>query len=546
MSTKLETKRTVERLKTIWYRELIWMAPALVAAVLIYYTYLTAHPYPSFGAGLFLEIAEQISAHGYGLPERIPHYAPGGIPLAYPPLTFYMVAAISDLTGASGVAISRFLPGLATVLYLFPVYLIARQVLPTRPQASFATLLVAVSPPILQWHISAGGLVRGYAFLFAIAGTYTGVKLFKTGEKWWVVPSLLLFSATVLSHPLYTAFFVLTYLVLFVAYDRTVSGLIAGSIVGFGALIVTAPWWVQVIMAHGPGVFTAAAGTHGGIGKGIDALVSSFGHHPVSAAVNAIWAAIPVAGVIYLLRLRRYFIATWFVTIGLLLGNARFTFLIGAFAATPLVFEVLIPLVKRETRSAINTQNAAVFSIALVATFGMGAGMLYATSQMQSHAGSASQPAFIDDHDVQAMEWVHSQTGPKDRFVVMGDAAEWFPHMAERTILIGPWGVEWKSTEAYQRQLTLYRDISTCGSAACLTATLEEADIHPTYIYVPRDGYTVRGMHVEPDPGLREDLLHSDRYTMVFENQGVMIFRVKGSLADARTDLAPLEGIAAR
>ena len=542
MSTKLETKRTVRRLKTIWFGELIWMAPALVAACLIYYTYLTTHPYPAFGAGLFLEISEQISQHGYALPETIPHYAPGGIPLAYPPLTFYLVAAIRDLTGLGPVAASRILPGFATVLYLFPVYLIARQVLPTRPQASFATLLVTVSPPILQWHISAGGLVRGYAFLFAVCGIYTGVKLFRTGDKLWVIPSLLFFSFTVLSHPLYTAFFVLTYLALFVSYDRTLSGLVAGAIVGFGAVLVTAPWWLQVVSAHGPEVFTAAAGTHGGIGKGVTGLAGSFISNPLAAGANAIWMLIPLGGVAYLLSERRYFVATWFVAVALLLGNARFTFFIGAFAATPLVFEVLIPLAKRETKSVANTRNAAVFSIAIVATFGMGAGMMYATGQIESHAGSASQPAFIEDSDVEAMEWVQTQTGENAQFVVMGDAAEWFPYVTERTIQIGPWGVEWKSPDAYQRQLSLFRDVSACGSEACLTSTLVGAGVNPDYVYVPKDDYTVRGMHHQPDAGLRQDLVDSDQYELVFENEGVMVLQVDGSLSDAKEEVAGPEG----
>lgn len=526
MSTNAESQRTVNRLRIVVNRELIWIAPGLVATSLIYYSYLLSHPYPSFGAGLFLEIAAQISGNGYALPETIPHYASDGIPFAYPPFSFYLVAVLQDVFGLDPVQLSRVLPGLVAIIYVVPVYLVARELLTTKQQASFATLLVAVSPPVLQWHISAGGLVRSFAFLFAVAGIYTGLRLFKTRNAQWVVPSLVLFSLTVLSHPQYTAFFVLTYLLLYAVYDRTLPGLVSGAIVGVGGLVLTAPWWGQVVAAHGPDVFLAASGTHGGIGSGIHDLLGSFSLNLGRETIEVLWGVVPLAGAAYLLSERRYFVPVWLVGIGVALASARFVFLIGAIATAALLFEVVIPFLARTLRSVVDTQNAAMFSIVLIATAGMGAGTLYASSQLPSHAGSASQPQFIDDNDVEAMEWVQAETAPNEDFVVMGDAAEWFPYMTKRTILVGPWGVEWKSSDAYQHQLTGYKALSACQSEGCLTATMAKRDISPSYIYVPRDGYTVRGMHKNPDGKLRQELLASERYRLVFENEGVMIYQV--------------------
>jgi len=82
-----------------WRRELLWLAPALVAATLIYVGYLLTHPYPAFGAGLFLQIATEIARHNYHLPATIPYYTASGIPFAYPPLGFYLVAVLHAVTG---------------------------------------------------------------------------------------------------------------------------------------------------------------------------------------------------------------------------------------------------------------------------------------------------------------------------------------------------------------------------------------------------------------------------------------------------------------
>jgi len=152
----------------------------LAAASLVYVAYLVAHPYPAYGAGLFLETAAQIAAYGYGLPPRIPGYTAGGIPFAYPPLAFYVLAVLVDGVGVDPIAVARFLPGLLVIACLLPYYGIASELTASSRVATLATLLFATAPAVLKWHVSAGGVVRALAFLFALASVYAGVRLFKT------------------------------------------------------------------------------------------------------------------------------------------------------------------------------------------------------------------------------------------------------------------------------------------------------------------------------------------------------------------------------
>ena len=524
MSHKLEALTTIQKLKTVWNDELVWLAPALVASLLLFYVYLATHPYPAFGAGLFMEMARQVARHGYALPSSIPYYAANGIPFAYPPLAFYALALLRGV-GVDPFTITRFLPGSVTVLYLIPFYALARELLDSGPRAGFATLLVAVSPPILQWHISAGGVVRAPAMLFALTGIYTGLKLFETGERRWVVPSLVCFTLTILTHPLYAAFFVVTYLVCYACYDRTRAGLVGGAIVGVGGLVLTAPWWLQVVAAHGPSVFSAAAGTHGGLGTGVREFLVRLSVRPGRLSPFSLRNLAPVVGVFVLLRDRRYFVPLWFVTVTVVLGNPRFVFLVGALASTVLMFEVVVPFLRRELRSKVDGQRVVTFSIALVATFGMGAGTLYATSHLNSHGGSASLPQFVDNDDLAAMRWVHNHTANDSRFVVQGDTAEWFPYETGRTILVGPWGLEWTNPSRYRHELALFRTISTCPNATCLSTAFDQAGIHPQYVYVHRGSYTIRGMHRDASETLVSSLRSSGEFRLVYLNDGVAIFR---------------------
>ena len=510
-------------------REFLWLAPALLAACSLLYVYLRSHPYPAFGAGLYLLIAERIVENGYALPKMIPHYTAGGVPFSYPPLMFYTVAVIRDLTGVDGITISRFLPGLVSIAYLVPAYLLSRDLLQSRPQASLATLIVAVCPPVLQWHISAGGIVRAPAFLFSLCGIYAGLRLYRDRDSRWVVPSLALFTLTVLTHPVYTLFFATSYFLLYLKYDRSLWGLTRGMVVGFGGILLAAPWWLQVLAMHGPDVFTAAAGTHGGIGGGLLGAVSAIGHVSSDAAfIGSVWQFIPAFGLIYLVAKRRFFLPAWFLVVAVVVGKARFSMLVGALITAVFLLEGVAGWLRSELGSTVTRRSAVTACLVLIATVGLAGGAMYATSGVDAHAGSPSLPQFIDEEDHEAMQWVETHTKSDATFVVQGDAAEWFPQQTHRTMLVGPWGVEWKGHQPYNRQLQLFRDVSACNSAHCMRNTLAQSNTNPDYIYLPKGEFTVRGMQHRRTSKLAMSMHLSPRYQLVFENDGVLIFEVMG------------------
>lgn len=520
-------------------QELLWLAPALLSAIVVFFVYLRSHPYPSFGAGLYLLIAERISEMGYALPKQIPYYTEGGVPFSYPPLMFYVVAVLQDVTGIDPITISRFLPGVVTIAYLVPLYLLARDLLGSRPQAALTSLIVAVSPPVLQWHISAGGIVRSPAFLLALSGIYAGLRLYGGGrgyessrvlasgrDQQWVVPSLILFTLTILTHPVYTVFFALSYFLLFLRFDRTLWGLKRGAVVGVGGALLAAPWWMQVISYHGFDVFMAAAGTHGGLGGAIPSLSAVVNIHPDSAFIGTVWSLIPLLGMAVLLWDRRFFLPVWFVAVAFTLGKARFSLVVGAFITAVLVLEYVGGWLKRESPLGMGRRGVLTALLVLIATVGLAGGAMYANSGVNAHAGSPSLPQFIDQYDIAAMDWAEENTDQSATFVVQGDAAEWFPQQAHRTLLVGPWGVEWKGHDQYAHQLQLFQQMSACNSANCMTQTLSQAGVTPDFVYLPKGKFTVRGMQYQRTSKLAMSMHLSPRYRTVFENDGVIIFEV--------------------
>lgn len=541
-------------------RDARWLGLAVLVGAVVVFAYLLSHDYPAYGGGLFVQIADQIRANGYALPRRIPGYTRGGVPFAYPALPFYVAAAVRDLTGVDAVTYTRLVPGTLVLACLVPYYFLARDLLESERLAGAATALFAVTPAALQWHLSAGGMVRSMALLFCLAGTYAGLRLFRAGDRRWVVPAAVGFGLTVLTHPTYTVFYGLTFVLLWAGFDRSIGGLLAGAAVAAGGVALAAPWWLQVVQYHGFGIFAAAAGTHSGLGGDGSRVVSEF-VYPLAPNLEMVFYLGAYPGAAYALSKREWFLPAWLAVPGYVIGKPRFQFVAGSLLTVLLVHRVVLPRVERLGDRALDRGRASksdggapesdgrfsesdggvsqsdggttptgpglgAVAAAVLLLSATGVGTAFAAGALDTHGGSATQPAFVDDADLAAMAWAQRTTDPGATFVVLGDAAEWFPVFGDRTIVVGPWGVEWTSPQRYAFQLSFYKSVSRCGSASCLSEHLDRGGFDPTYVYVPKGHYTVRGFEAETDPGMRASMVASERYELAYENEGVMVFRV--------------------
>jgi len=519
----------------------LWLAAATAAACLVVAAYLLTHAHPAYEGGLYLEMVESVRRGGFALPERIAGYTVDGVPFAYPPLLFYAVAGLVAATGVDPVSLERVLPGLVSVAYLTPYWLVARRLLPSRRQAGLATVLFAVTPDVLQWHLSAGGIVRAPAMFLTLSGIYAGVRLFESGERRWLVASTALFALVLLAHPVYAAFFGLSYLVLFAGLDRSAGGLLRGAAVAVGGLAATAPWWLSVISIHGADVFLGVNGTRTTVGGGLGRLGRQFGAPLVAMDSITPFYFAAFAGGVYAATRRRYLLPAWMVLSSYGLAEDRFTFVAGSMLAATLVVEVLLPAVqgwiparrvpgggRRDAvpGPSIDYRRAATFLTLGVVVVGAGAvGAAYAGSGLDTAWDhSTTMPQTVDDDDRAAMAWVEANTAPSAEFAVVGDAAEWFPHYADRTILVSPWGTEWTSPATFRLHLERYEQLSACDSAICLEWSLRGVPGDAEYVYVPTDEYTIRGQEHGPPDELVDSLERSPWFERRYENDGVVVF----------------------
>jgi len=496
-------------------RDRRWLALALLPSVVAVAVYLATNPYPAFGAGLYVQIAREIATNGYAPPVDVPGYTTEGVPFAYPPLQFYVLAAALE-TGVDPVTVARVLPGIAVVLVSVPAYLLGRDLAGSRPAGAAVATVLAVRPQVLQWHVSAGGVVRAFAFLYAITAVYFAYRAFTTEVRWPVGAGALAFGLTVLAHPTYTVFAVLSILVCYATESRTRAGFGRGLAIGLGGAVVASPWLAWAVWTHGPGVFAAAAGTHGGIGGGLSGFL----------ATVSWFDAVSLSAGAYLVVRRRFFVPIWLVVAEAGFQQPRFVQAVGAFVIASALVDVAAVTPVRRVIAGTGTSARTVAVVGLLLTTAVGGSYLAHEMTLDS---DPTTPEFLDDESVATMEWASEETDGDATFVVLGDAAEWFPALADRTIVVGPWGVEWRDADAFYAQIEAFETSSRCQTAACVEAAIASVGDRPDYVVVPKGQYTVRGRPAVQFGVLERSFEASTEWERAYENEGVVVYRAVGS-----------------
>ncbi|ODR80923.1 hypothetical protein BG842_00525 [Haladaptatus sp. W1] len=152
------------------------------------------------------------------------------------------------------------------------------------------------------------------------------------------------------------------------------------------------------------------------------------------------WYAIPIIGIVYLIYSHRFFLPGWLLLVGVITGELRFIFTIGSLVTTVFVLDGVIPWITQQLQLSLSRQHALTAVLLILAILGGNIMTLYASGAVTDYGGSNSMPSFVDEQDYAAMQWTQRNINQSSEFIVIGDAAEWFPYLANRTNVVGPWG----------------------------------------------------------------------------------------------------------
>jgi hypothetical protein len=473
---------------------------------------------PVNDGGLFLHMTRDLQNNHFALPITTT-YNDANIPFTYPPLGFYIIGAIQNLSKISLLALSTYLPAIFSALAILAFYYLTLQFTNDQLKAALAALFYALIPKSFDWAIMGGGVTRAPALCFSFLTLAFAYRLFTTKDSRHILPTALFAALLTLTHPEITFQTVFSVFVLALFFLRGRKSILHSLIIFIAVVVLTSPWWLTVLSRHGFAPFQAALGAHPR-----DLATSLLYLFQFNLSGEAILAVVAVLGLIGLIRDFRhhdFFLPAW---IGLsFLSDPR---------AAP--FASLTPLVLLAVKGFESTlkglgesepfENGFTSKFARYVLFGTIAYLFLSgmIASMQFGNGLRLLP-----EERQALTWIVDHTPADSRFLVLtGDAAlsdplsEWFPALTERISLVTVQGHEWTPGSPLIENMKSYNRAQVClnENVDCL------AKWDFDYLYIrkvkpQREGGVIRQVSL-----LEMDLRKSGEYSVVYDSDVAVIF----------------------
>jgi hypothetical protein len=480
---------------------------AVIAALLGYRAFLAASTdFPITDGALFYNFVRAIAQTFPGLPDAV-RYNGNDIPLAYPPLSFWIAAAFTR-AGVDPLAIVHYAPIAMNAGYvlLFAALLLRHG--HSRLFAALALLFTFTALRSYEWLVMGGGLSRSAGSLFFLLALIAAGLPPAWGERVAAGPSRtrlvlagLCIGLAILSHMEWGILAAACFVTSRGLGARSLTDFIHDNLIAGGtALALVLPWAASVLQAHGLEPFLAA-----GDSSDWSLLIT---------ATKVLGTFLRNGGNLFMLLGLAVMIARrdWFWTIFIL----HCMLLTPRQGDTPVVLSIgvmsahgVLAFTRLLQRINLRPFQAGGISAVLVAlTIGW---------QVHRDSGMATLSAPLSPSRLQAMAWVRAHHEDRDYAVVSRHfwaydaSAEWLPTLTGARSINTVQGREWLPDGSYSR---LYaNNIETLGAKTCreLLATIRAIGM-AEFVWAER----------------RRGCFRLPAFRPVFQNADVTIFAVDG------------------
>lgn len=522
------------------------VAYATILGTLVRLTYVLADNFPLNDGGMFYAMTRDLIAAGGALPPTT-SYNQAGIPFTYPPLGFYLAAALDVWFHLSLLDVLRFVPLVASALTIVAFAPLARSILPSRYAAAIALFAFALHPRVFTWEIMGGGLTRSIGLLFAVLAIGRIQAMYCHARRRDAVLAGLFSGLALLSHLEMALFIVVSAAVLFLTYGRDWPGLTASLVVAALTILVIAPWLVFSLHAHGIGPYLAALD---------DGVPLYFGPllllmlHISDEPFFPVLGSLALLGIGRSLARREWMVPAWLVALFLIDARVAPTTAIIPLALLAGLGAELIGRWRiegwvmgedpscfpptRVPRSSSDRPPRVGYLIV--------AGLLvYATAA--ALIGERDMLVGVSPDERAAMSWVAANTPIQSQFLVITGESwvvsrteEWFPVLAERRSVATVQGTEWLSGHHFARNLAADTTLRACANrdAACLRSWASANHASFDYLFVVKrpatdaglDSYVTAPIEACCD-GLLTSLKTDPRVRLVYDGPGAAIYQYR-------------------
>ncbi len=417
------------------------MAVAVCVGLVVRVPRFVYSDFPLGDGALFTEMIDAIKAKDYALPDHV-EYNRQRLPFAYPPLAFWLGAAISELLNVPTVRIVRFMPLVFNVLTIAIFVLVADQLVENRATVLLAALFFPLMPWSFRYVITGGGVSRSTGFFLCLMAIY-GVCRLREGNRrrLWFALTAVSASAALLSHLEWgITVLVAAGLFLTIEFPQKQTGWLLVAL-GATAAVLTAPWWVTVVHRFGTSPFLNAGATSDWNGIRIVHQFEQFHMFTRSTYLLAWPAAIGFAAYV---AGGKWYLPLWLVA--LFITTPRHASTPATVPLAMLAAEgVLIIEAYLTARLAGRRQRLSIGAWTI--RVGLWAGL---ASNMAVMSFLTTVTVLTADQRA-VMQWIREHTDPAAPFIVLSSApnwaddavSEWFPVLADRHNLLTVQGREW-------------------------------------------------------------------------------------------------------
>ena len=482
--------------------------------------------FPINDGGMFYSMIQDLRANHYIIP-AFTSYNGGNIPFVYPPLGFYLGAALTDLFNLSTpLEILRWAPGILNSLSIPAFYFFAREILKDRHKAQVATLVFALTPHLTSWWSMGGGLTRSLGILFMLFALTYIHRLLTSGDGRYVFPAIVFSGLTLLSHPEAPTYIVAVSILMWLIKSRKFTGIYQGIIICTGVLLLISPWILWVFNIHGVRPFLSVSQVAFSFPLlGIFRIISV--KTITQENLLGLIGSIGFLGFLLLVLEKKYLLPGMFFVMAL--ANPRTAHnamnIPLAMAAAYFIIEAIIPSMKKSV--SVFSKNWGVIMALLIP-------MVFLNLVLTANEFSKIH---VKEDSGTATQWIKENTFEDDKFLVITGITngfcdpvnEWFPTLTERQSITTLQGSEWLRGENFQTFSTATQEIQTCGME-CINQYVNDFGIHFDYIYLSRDtsaSNCYSTIPIEPNHALILELRAAPSFEQVFESNSAVIYHKK-------------------
>jgi hypothetical protein len=481
--------------------------------------------FPLNDGGLFYKMILDLQENHFVLP-MFTSYNHANIPFAYPPLAFYLYGIVSSLGPVPLIKLMQFGPAIISALSIPAFFLLAQQVMETKPQVLFSVLVFSLVPRAFDWLIMGGGITRSLGFLFALLAIRQSILLFSSPSSKNLLLTILWNGLVLLTHPEAAIHTCIASILIYIWKDRTLSGLKQAVIIAGCALLFSAPWWVTVLARHGDAPFLAVLSAADQDSYDLIArILILFRFNFTDEPFLTLTSVLGLIGLFGSIASKKPALPIWLFFIQLIepRGGSLYLMIPISMLAGFALDRAVLPLM--HTTGDV-TQRYAALRINPQKAF-IGFLFLYGTLSATTVTSKIGQELTLTQSDLAAFAWVRENTPRNASFLLitqgipLNDAtSEWFPALTERSSSATIFGYEWLANVDFGKRIQFYEQLQQCAGLGedCLKKWIEASEQTVTYIYMRNGKGNTPSI-------LAEDLKSSPKYQILYEIDNIKIFQ---------------------